>query len=83
MVRTARSGERLETLDHVVRDLDPDTLVIADPAGVLAIAGVMGGAGSEVEQGTTEIIVESAVFDPISIRRTGQRHGIRSEASLR
>lgn len=83
VVRTARRGERLETLDHVVRDLDPDTLVIADPAGVLAIAGVMGGAGSEVGPGTTEIIVESAVFDPISIRRTGQRHGLRSEASLR
>jgi len=83
VVRTARSGERLETLDHTVRELDPETLVIADSGGVLAIAGVIGGAASEVGQGTTEIIVESAVFDPISIRRTGQRYGLRSEASLR
>lgn len=83
VVRTARPGERLETLDHAVRELDSETLVIADSAGALAIAGVMGGAGSEVGKGTTEIIVESAVFDPVSIRRTGQRYALRSEASLR
>jgi phenylalanyl-tRNA synthetase beta chain len=83
IVRLAHPAERLETLDHVVRELDPETLVIADPSGVLAIAGVMGGAASEVAETTREIVIESAIFDPISIRRTGQRYGLRSEASLR
>ena len=83
IVRPARPGERLETLDHVERALDADTLLIADPVGALAIAGIMGGAASEVGEGTTDVIVESAVFDPISIRRTGQRHALRSEASVR
>ena len=82
-VRLAEPGERLETLDHVVRDLDPDTLLIADRRGPLAIAGLMGGAMSEVGGGTTDVIVESAIFDPVSIRRTGQRFALRSEASLR
>ncbi len=83
IVRRAVPGERIETLDHVERDLDPDTLVIANAAGPLAIAGIMGGASSEVSDATTDVIVESAIFDPIGIRRTGQRYGLRSEASLR
>ena len=83
VVRRARTGERLETLDHVERDLDPETLVIADPRGPLAIAGVMGGAASEVTDGTTEVVIESAIFDPVSIRRAGKRFALRSEASLR
>ena len=83
IVRRAARGERLETLDHVDRELDPDTLLIADPEGPLAIAGVMGGASSEVSETTTDVIVESAIFDPISIRRTGKRYALRSEASLR
>ena len=83
IVRRAAPGERLETLDHVVRELDADTLVIADPAGPLGIAGVMGGATSEVGEGTTDVVVESAIFDPISIRRTAFRYALRSEASLR
>jgi len=83
VVRRATAGERLETLDHIVRELDPDTLVIADPRGVIGIAGVMGGAASEVTDATTDIVIESAVFDPVSIRRTGQRYALRSEASLR
>ncbi len=83
IVRRAAPGERIETLDHVERDLDPDTLVIANADGPLAIAGIMGGASSEVSDATTDVIVESAIFDPISIRRTGQRYGLRSEASLR
>jgi phenylalanyl-tRNA synthetase beta chain len=83
VVRRAAAGERLETIDHVARDLDPDTLLVADPRGPLGIAGIMGGAGSEVGAGTTRVIVESALFDPILIRRTGQRYGLRSEASLR
>ena len=82
-VRLAVEGERLETLDHVVRDLTPDTLLITDARGPLAIAGVMGGAGSEVSDATSEVVIESAVFDPVSIRRTAFRHALRSEASLR
>jgi phenylalanyl-tRNA synthetase beta chain len=83
IVRRAAAGEHLETLDHVDRALDPEALVIADPSGVLAIAGIMGGASSEVGESTRDVIIESAIFDPISIRRTGHRYGLRSEASLR
>jgi phenylalanyl-tRNA synthetase beta chain len=83
VVRRARPGERLETLDHVVRELDTDTLLISDRAGPLAIAGVMGGADSEVGETTTDIIIESAIFDPVAIRRAGYRYGLRSEASVR
>ena len=83
IVRLARAGEHLETLDHVVRDLHPETLLIADPTGPIGIAGVMGGAASEIGPGTSDVIVESAIFDPISIRRTAFRYALRSEASLR
>jgi phenylalanyl-tRNA synthetase beta chain len=83
VVRPAKPGETLETLDHVTRTLTIDTLVIADSGGPMGIAGVMGGAGSEVSAGTMAVIVESAVFDAISIRRTAFRYGLRSEASLR
>ena len=82
-VRTARPGERLVTLDHVDRALVPETLLIADANGPLGIAGVMGGAASEVGEETTDVIIESAVFDPVSIRRTAFRYALRSEASLR
>jgi phenylalanyl-tRNA synthetase beta chain len=82
-VRLAGAGERLETLDHVQRALDPDTLLIADANGPLGIAGVMGGATSEVSDATVDVIVESAIFDPVSIRRTAFRYALRSEASLR
>ena len=83
IVRRATAGERLTTLDHVERILEPETLLIADDRGPLGIAGIMGGAESEVADRTTRVIVESAIFDPIAIRRTGQRFGLRSEASLR
>ena len=83
IVRRAEPGERVETLDHVQRDLDPETLVIADPEAALGIAGVMGDARSEVSDSTTDVIVESAIFDPIAIRRAGKRYNLRSEASLR
>ena len=83
VVRLARPGERLVTLDHVDRELHPETLLIADAAGPLGIAGVMGGAESEVSDATRNVVVESAIFDPISIRRTAFRYGLRSEASLR
>ncbi len=83
VVRRARDGERLETLDHVTRELTADTLLIADTEGALAVAGVMGGATSEVSDATTEVCIESAVFDAVSIRRTAQRLALRSEASSR
>jgi phenylalanyl-tRNA synthetase beta chain len=83
IVRRAEPGERIETLDHVERALDPETLLIADARGPVGIAGVMGDAPSEVKDSTTDVIVESAIFDPVSIRRTGQRYALRSEASLR
>ncbi|MEO8208001.1 MAG: phenylalanine--tRNA ligase subunit beta [Chloroflexota bacterium] len=82
-VRTARPGERLVTLDHIDRSLDDQTLLIAGDDGPLAIAGVMGGAESEVGDGTSDVIVESAIFDPVSIRRTAFAYALRSEASLR
>lgn len=83
VVRRASPGEPLETLDHVRRELDPDTLVIADAERPIGIAGVMGGADSEVGEGTTDVVVESAIFDPVTIRQTARRYGLRSEASLR
>jgi phenylalanyl-tRNA synthetase beta chain len=82
-VRLATAGERLATLDHVDRVLDRETLLIADVTGPLAIAGVMGGASSEVSESTRDVIVESAIFDPVSVRRTAFRYALRSEASLR
>jgi phenylalanyl-tRNA synthetase beta chain len=83
IVRRARAGEHLETLDHIERELTAETLLIADEAGPLALAGVMGGAASEVGQDTRRVVVESAIFDPVSIRRTAFRYALRSEASLR
>ncbi len=83
VVRRATAGERFETLDHVSRELDPEDLLITDPSGPIGIAGVMGGAESEVGEGTTEVIIESAIFDPVTIRRSAQRHALRSEASSR
>jgi phenylalanyl-tRNA synthetase beta chain len=83
VVRLARDGEHLETLDHLDRELTSDTLLIADPDGPLAIAGVMGGATSEISDATTEVVIESAIFDPVSIRRTAFHYALRSEASLR
>ncbi|MET0773420.1 MAG: phenylalanine--tRNA ligase subunit beta, partial [Candidatus Limnocylindrales bacterium] len=83
VVRAARPGERMTTLDHVERALDPEVLLIADDEGPLGLAGVMGGVESEVGEGTSRVVVESAIFDPVSIRRTAFRFALRSEASLR
>ena len=83
VVRLARPDEQIETLDHVQRSLDPETLLIADAEKALGIAGIMGGASSEVSEATQVVVVESAIFDPISIRRSAFRYALRSEASLR
>ena len=82
-VRRAIAGERITTLDGVERPLDQDMLVIADAERAQAIAGVMGGGRSEVRDGTKTIVLESAFFDPRSIRRTSKRLGLKTEASTR
>lgn len=82
-VRRAAQGEKLVTLDNVERDLDPEMLLIADDEKALGLAGVMGGLNSEITDKTTRILVESAHFDSVSIRRTSRRLGLRSEASNR
>jgi phenylalanyl-tRNA synthetase beta chain len=83
VVRRAATGERLVTLDGVERTLDTDDLVIADPKGALAIAGVMGGRDSEVTGATRAILLESAFFTPATVRRTARRTGLHSQASYR
>ena len=82
-VRTARPGERLVTLDGQDRELTPETLCIVDAEGPVALAGVMGGLDTEVTDATSTVLLESATFDPISIRRTAHRLNLRSEASRR
>ena len=82
-VRTARAGETLRTLDGQDRELSPDMLVIADAERAVAVAGVMGGADSEVTSGTTTVIFESAYFNPLSVRRTSKKLGVKTEASMR
>ena len=81
--RRARVGERLRTLDGEARVLDPEMLVIADATTPQAVAGVMGGAMSEVSETTRRIAFESAYFKPASVRRTSKRLGLKSEASSR
>lgn len=83
IVRRARPGEAVVTLDGVTRACDDDTLLITDREKVLALAGVMGGQSSEVTDQTTTILLESAFFDPAIVRRTSRRLGLRSEASNR
>jgi phenylalanyl-tRNA synthetase beta chain len=82
-VRPAKAGEILVTLDDVERKLTPETLVIADAAGPVALAGVMGGRDTEVSDKTKNILLESANFDLVSIRRTMRALDLPSEASLR
>jgi len=83
-VRRARAGERLTTLDGVDRALFPEDLLITDGGQLpLALAGVMGGATSEVTESTTNILIEAAHFDPVTIARTSRRHRLVSEASKR
>lgn len=82
-VRRANPGERLVTLDNQTRALHPEDLVIADESGAIGLAGVMGGASTEIGVGTRNVLVEAANFDPVSIARTARRHKLPSEASRR
>src|SRR5262245_1683350 len=83
IVRPAKEGETLVTLDGKERKLTPDMLLIADEKGPIALAGVMGGLETEVTDNTTNILLESASFDPVSIRRTSRALDLPSEASSR
>ncbi len=83
VVRRARDGESIVTLDGTERGLSEEMLVIADAANPVAIAGIMGGATSEVTEQTTTVLIESAYFDPKSIRRTSKALGLSTEASYR
>ncbi|GHD48529.1 phenylalanine--tRNA ligase beta subunit [Streptomyces mirabilis] len=85
-VRRAEQGEKLTTLDGVTRTLDAEDLVITDDRGAIGLAGVMGGANTEIddtEGTTTEVVIEAAHFDALSIARTARRHKLASEASKR
>ncbi|HEY7170543.1 MAG TPA: phenylalanine--tRNA ligase subunit beta [Vicinamibacterales bacterium] len=82
-IRRAASGERITTLDGIERTLEPDALVIADARRAQAVAGVMGGGLSEVSGATRTIAFESAYFNPVSVRRTSKRLGLKTEASSR
>ena len=83
VVRRATPGEKLETLDGVVRTLSPEDLLITDDSGPIGLAGVMGGATTEISDATTDVLVEAANFDPVSIARSARRHKLPSEASKR
>jgi phenylalanyl-tRNA synthetase beta chain len=83
VVRRARDGESITTLDGVERKLDAEMLVIADAARAVAVAGVMGGAETEISDATTNVLIECAYFNPTSIRRTSRSLGLQTDASDR
>ena len=83
VVRRARKGERLKTLDGVDRILDSEDLIVADHAKPLGLAGVMGGWDTMITPATTNVLVEAAWFEPMAVRRTARRHGLHTDASHR
>ncbi|MBZ0205262.1 MAG: phenylalanine--tRNA ligase subunit beta [Flavobacteriales bacterium] len=83
VVRKAKAGERIITLDEKDRTLSTEDLLIADAEGGACLAGVYGGIDSGVSEGTTAIFLESACFDAVTIRRTARRHGLNTDASFR
>lgn len=83
VVRQAGDGEKLTTLDDVVRELDVDDVLITDDSGAIGLAGVMGGASTEINEATTSVLIEAAHFDAMAIARTSRRHKLSSEASRR
>jgi phenylalanyl-tRNA synthetase beta chain len=83
VVRRARKGEKLKTLDGVERVLDAEDLIVADHAKPLGLAGVMGGWDTMITPQTTNVLVEAAWFEPMAVRRTARRHGLHTDASHR
>jgi len=83
VVRRARPGERLTTLDGVDRALDPEDLVITDDSGVISLAAIMGGATTEISPSTVDLLFEAAHWDPVTVARSARRHRLPSEASKR
>jgi phenylalanyl-tRNA synthetase beta chain len=83
VVRRARAGEQLETLDHVVRDLDPDDILITDASGPISMAGTMGGVATEVSEDSRDLVIEAAHFSARGTARMRRRHRLSSEASYR
>ena len=83
VVRRAQPGERLETLDHVVRTLDPDDILITDASGPISLAGTMGGLSTEIDAESTDLVIEAAHFSARGIAKMSRRHKLHSEASYR
>lgn len=83
VVRRAQSGEQLETLDHVVRDLHPEDILITDSSGPISLAGTMGGVHTEIDESSTDLVIEAAHFSAVGTARMSRRHGLSSEASRR
>ncbi len=83
VVRRARAGERLETLDHVERQLDPDDILITDLSGPISLAGTMGGLATEVSETSTDLVIEAAHFSAAGTARMSRRHRLFSQASAR
>jgi len=82
-VRRATTGEKLTTLDEQVRTLSEEDLLITDQSGPIGLAGVMGGATTEIDDASADVLIEAATFDPVTIARTARRHKLPSEASKR
>jgi phenylalanyl-tRNA synthetase beta chain len=83
VVRRARTDEKLTTLDDVSRALDPDDVAVCDDSGPIGLAGVMGGASTEVTDATSDVLLEAATWDPAAIARAARRHKLPSEAARR
>lgn len=83
VVRRARPGERLETLDHAVRELDPEDILITDASGPISMAGTMGGLSTEIDETSRDLVIEGAHFSAVGTARMSRRHRLSSEASYR
>ncbi len=83
VVRRAQPGEKLETLDHVVRTLDPDDILITDASGPISLAGTMGGLSTEIDSESSDLVIEAAHFSARGIAKMSRRHKLHSEASYR
>ncbi|HEY3683200.1 MAG TPA: phenylalanine--tRNA ligase subunit beta [Streptosporangiaceae bacterium] len=83
VVRRAAPGERMETLDHVRRELDPDDILITDDTGPISMAGTMGGVHTEIDDGSSSLVIEAAHFSAPGTGRMGRRHKLHSDSSYR